>query len=282
MVIAIFGMGLIGGSLGRAIIKKTEHTVLGCDINVNSMLKAKLLLACNDEINDTNIATADIVVLAMSPNAAIGVMKSVVHKLKDDAIVIDCCGNKRKIVAEMALLQQKYQNINFVGVHPMAGREFSGIAHSVATMFERAYIIMTPVHTPIKQLMAVKQFFIDIGCEGIVVATAEKHDKLISYTSQLAHIISSSYIRNPLSAEHIGFSAGSFRDLTRVAKLDPTMWTELFLENKDNLIEQIEILQKNIQEYKSALEQNDTETLKILLEDGVKKKEYAESLRNGK
>lgn len=278
MIIAIFGMGLIGGSLGRAIIKKTSHTVLGYDINEDALLKAKMLSACHAEITDENISSADVVILALCPSTAIEVMNNIVPKLKADATVIDCCGNKRRIVAEMEKLNEKC-NVNFIGVHPMAGKEYSGISHSTAGLFEHAYIIMTPVHTPIEPLMKIKNLFIEIGCEGIVVADAEKHDRIIAYTSQLAHVVSSSYIKSPVSAEHLGFSAGSFKDMTRVAKLNPDMWTELFLDNRDNLIREIDTLEKHIAEYKQALIDGDAVKLNKLLADGVCKKEIADNLK---
>ena len=144
MVIAIYGLGLIGGSLGRAVIKKTSHEVLGFDIDESSMIKAIMLNACHKRLNGENIKEADLVVLALSPSVAIKTMREVVPKLKDGATVIDCCGNKRKVIDAMNELHKKYPELNFVGVHPMCGREYSGISHSTAGLFERAFIIMTP------------------------------------------------------------------------------------------------------------------------------------------
>lgn len=282
MKIAIFGMGLIGGSLGRAIIKKTGHTVYGADLSAEVILKAKLLSACHEELTDEALAQADLVVLALNPSAAISVMEAVTPKLKAGATVIDCCGVKRVIVDAMERMRCRYGEVRFAAVHPMAGREFSGISHATVNLFDKAYFVITPVHTPMDALMTIKQLFMDIGGEGIAVATAERHDSLIAYTSQLAHIISSAYVKSPLSGEHLGFSAGSFRDLTRVAKLNPDMWTELFLANRDNLINEIEILQMHIEQYRAALCDNDGAKLKELLKEGVEKKEAAENLRKEK
>lgn len=282
MVIAIYGMGLIGGSLGRAIIKKTPHTVLGCDTDRAAIIKAKLLNACHEELTEESLATADMVVLAVNPNTAIAIMEEITPKLKSGATVIDCCGTKRKVTAAMEKLNASFPEIDFAGAHPMAGREFSGIAHSTAGLYERAYVIITPVHTPMSALVKVKRLFAEIGCVGLVTATAQQHDRIIAYTSQLAHIISSAYVKSPLSASHLGFSAGSFRDLTRVAKLNSVMWTELFMDNSDNLIAEIEILEKNLAEYKSALISKDAALLKALLDDGVAKKEFADNLIKGR
>jgi prephenate dehydrogenase len=279
MVIAIYGMGLIGGSLGRAIIKNTNHKVLGADINSDAILQAKMLSACDEEINDENISSADIVILAVTPLVAISLMEEITPKLKTGAIVVDACGTKRRIVDAMEKLNKKYENISFIGVHPMAGREYSGITHSTAGLFEHAYFIITPVHTDMSALTKVKEFFTEIGCAGLVVSTAAHHDEVIAFTSQLAHIISSSYVKSPMAMQHAGYSAGSFRDLTRVAKLNPEMWTELFMENRDNLINEIEILEKHIGEYKKALIENNEEELKDLLLEGVEKKELADKAK---
>ncbi|MDD4839883.1 MAG: prephenate dehydrogenase [Clostridia bacterium] len=279
MIIAIYGLGLIGGSLGRAIIKKTSHKVLGFDIDKATMLKANMLNAYHEEINDNNIKNADLVVLALTPAVAIKTMREVAPMLKDNAIVIDCCGNKRKIVEEMDALLEKYPKLNFSGVHPMAGREFSGISHSTAGLFEHAFVIMTPVHTPIDALVKVKQLFLELGCEGIEISTAIHHDEMIAYTSQLAHIVSSSFVKSSHSAEHVGFSAGSFKDMTRVAKLNPDMWTELLMDNRDNLLREIEELQKHIEEFKTALSDKDENKLNELLSEGAIMKEIAENAR---
>ena len=161
----------------------------------------------------------------------------------------------------------------------MAGREFSGFSHSQASLFEKSTMLIVPIKTPIDALVTMKEFAQSIGCEGIVITTPEEHDEMISFTSQLAHIVSSSYIKNPLATTHYGFSAGSFRDMTRVARLNPQMWSELMLENSDYLVEQIEVLQKNLQDYKEALQKNDKEQLEKLLDEGRAIKEEVEYLR---
>lgn len=279
MLIAIYGLGLIGGSLGRAITKNTAHEVIGCDINRDSVLKAKLLNAIEEEIDEENIKNADAVFLALNPSAAVSVMKSIVPKLKKGAALLDCCGNKRGIVAEMEKLKTEYPDINFIGAHPMAGREFWGISHSTASLFEHAFIILTPVNAPIEILCNIKSFFKEIGFEDIIVTSPARHDEVIAYTSQLAHVVSSAYIKSPTAESYLGFSAGSFRDMTRVAKLNPEMWAELMLGNRDNLLAEIEVLKKNITEYESALKENDEGRLRELLEDGSQKKEICERQR---
>lgn len=278
MNIGIIGMGLIGGSLGRAIIKNTDHKIYGYDIDDNALLKADLLKAQNYVLKESDFKKLDLVIFALCPNATINTMSEILPKLKDGAIIIDSCGNKRKVVENMKSLAKVYPKLNFVGCHPMAGREFSGISHSSANLFERAYIILVTVTNNIETLCLVKKLFLDIGARDVEFCTAEKHDEMIAYTSQLAHIVSSSYIKSQNAVKHAGFSAGSFRDLTRVAKLNPKMWTELFIENKDNLIGEIDNIIKNLSDYKNAIEKGDEKTLFNLLNDGVLMKEKAEKV----
>lgn len=279
MKIAIFGMGLIGGSLGRAIIRYTENEVYGYDVDESALAKAALLNAQTAPLTKSDIRDIDIAIIALCPQATVDTMRELCPKLKRGATVIDTCGNKRKVVEEMQRLSVEYPDLNFVGAHPMAGREFSGIAHSSATLFERAYVILVPVTRDIGLLSEIKKLFVQIGAQDVEICSAEKHDEMIAYTSQLAHIVSSSYVKNDHSSTHAGFSAGSFRDLTRVAKLNPEMWTELFMDNRDNLICDIDVLISHLKEYRDTLEAGDSRLLSELLSDGVAQKELAENAR---
>ena len=150
----------------------------------------------------------------------------------------------------------------------MAGREYSGIEHSLVALFDKASILLCPVNPEIEQLTMIKNFFREIGFSEVLITTPEKHDRIIAYTSQLAHVVSNAYIKSPTALDYKGFSAGSFRDLTRVARLNPVMWSELMMDNRDNLIKEIELLINNISKYKAALERSDEEGLRLLLEEG--------------
>lgn len=282
MNIGIIGLGLIGGSIGRAIKKKTNHVVYGLDKDEKTMIKATLVEAIDYNLDDTNIKEIDILIIALYPKAIIDCIKEYAPKLKDGAIIIDCGGNKREICSFMEQMHIKYPSIEFIGGHPMAGREFSGFSHSTASLFEKATMLMVPIHNSIETLYKVKEFILELGFEGVVITNPTEHDEMISFTSQLAHIVSSSYIKNPLTTTHYGFSAGSFKDMTRVAKLNPEMWTEIMLDNKDYLVEQIDVLTKNLEDYKKALQENDEEKLSTLLDEGRAIKEEAEKLRNEK
>ncbi len=279
MNIGIIGMGLMGGSLGRAIIKHTEHKVFGYDLDPQSMVKGYLLRAYNEELTDANIANMDMVIVALHPENTVKSLKEVFSKLKSGAILCDCCGNKRTVVALMEELRAEYPEVHYVSLHPMAGREFSGIQHSTVGLYDKASIIAVPVHTEIEPLTTVKKLFMDINADRFVVSTPEDHDRIIAYTSQLAHIVSSAYVQNSMSREHLGFSAGSFKDMTRVAKLNANMWSELMIDNADNLSEQISELITSLQNFKTHLDARDYNGLHSILENGVSAKEYAENLR---
>lgn len=278
MKIGVVGLGLIGGSLARQIMRNTSHTVLAYDISDEVLKKGALLNAYHDLLDlDAPTIDVDILIIATNPRATLKILDNVVPRLKSGAIVVDSAGIKKEIVKKMQALKAVREDVFFVGGHPMAGREFSGVSHSTATLFERAYIILTPVDIDdVPALERIKEFFEEVKCEGITISSYEKHDKIIAYTSQLAHVVSSSYIKNPLSAEHVGYSAGSFRDLTRVAKLNAPMWTELFLGNKEYLLQAIEDVEKRIAEYKEAIINEDEQKLMELLQDGTEKKEVAD------
>jgi prephenate dehydrogenase len=268
MNIGIIGMGLIGGSLGRCIIKRTNHTVFGFDIDEKSMQKALLLNGCHQVLEDSDLNRLDMLIIALYPRAVKAYIDKYQDKLKSGCVIMDCGGIKRDVVRMMRKMSEKYEHLRFIGVHPMAGREYSGIEHSSVNLFEKASVLLCPVNPEIDLLTTIKHFFQEIGFGELLITTPEKHDRIIAYTSQLAHVMSNAYVKSPTAFEHKGFSAGSFRDLTRVARLNPVMWSELMMDNRDNLIQEIELLINNISKYKEALEKSDEEGLRLLLEEG--------------
>ena len=182
----------------------------------------------------------------------------------------------------MRVLADQYPHLSFISSHPMAGREFSGVNHSTATLFDKASMILVPVKADIKTIQKLKEFTLSLGFGSVVITTAKEHDRIIAYTSQLAHLVSSSYIKSPTAVEFMGFSAGSFRDMTRVARLSPEMWAELTVDNKDFLVKEINELINNLQDYKDALQNGDKEKMKSLLADGNQKKLQSEKMRRSK
>jgi len=273
MKIGIIGLGLIGGSMAKAIRLNTDHYVLGMDIDQGIVTKAKIIEAINEELTDKNIGECDMIILALYPDATIETVKKYAHLIKKGAYLIDCGGVKEKVCDNIPKIA-KENGFIFVGGHPMAGIEKIGFRYSNAEIFTEASMILTPDDSvKIEDLANIKIFFLSIGFGKITVKTAKDHDRIIAYTSQLAHVLSNAYVKSETAREHKGLSAGSFKDLTRVAYLNETMWTELFLENKINLIAEIDGLIDNLRMYKTALEKNDANELKTLLKNGRELKE---------
>ncbi len=268
MNIGIIGLGLIGGSMARAIRRGTEHTVWGLDIREDTMEKALLCGAVEERLSDARLGECDLVLLALTPIALAEVAPRIAPLVKKGAVVIDLCGVKREPVALLAPLARA-NGFLYIGGHPMAGREHGGFDHSSADLFDNASMILTPDETTdIRTLAMLKELFLAAGFRELKFSTPDEHDRTIAYTSQLAHIVSNAYVKSPTALIHSGFSAGSFKDLTRVAFLDENMWTSLFLANRDHLIEELSILMKNLGEYADALEANDAERLRALLREG--------------
>ena len=273
MKIGIVGLGLIGGSMAKAIRLNTDHYVFGTDIDKSIVTRAKIMEAINEELTDDRISQCDMIILALYPDATIEFMNKNACHIKKGAYVIDCGGVKEKVCSAVSTLAGEYGFV-FVGGHPMAGIEKIGFKYSDANIFADASMILTPDDcTKIEALADIKIFFLSIGFGKITTKTPEDHDRIIAYTSQLAHVLSNAYVKSETAKEHKGLSAGSFKDLTRVAYLNETMWTELFLENKHNLINEIEILIKNLSQYKEALEKEDSKGLMGLLKSGRELKE---------
>lgn len=273
MKVGIIGLGLIGGSMAKAIRLNTDHYVLGADIDEKVVMRAKVIEAINEELTENNISECDIIILALYPDATIETVKKYAHLIKKGAYLIDCSGVKEKVCNAIPEIAREHGFV-FVGGHPMAGIEKIGFKYSDAQIFADASMILTPDdNVKIDELADIKIFFLSIGFGRITIKTAVDHDRIIAYTSQLAHVLSNAYIKSETAEEHRGLSAGSFKDLTRVAYLNETMWTELFLENKNNLMTEITRLIENLDQYRVALEEEDAPKLKELLKSGRERKE---------
>ncbi|MBR6737092.1 MAG: prephenate dehydrogenase/arogenate dehydrogenase family protein [Clostridia bacterium] len=272
MKVGIIGLGLMGGSLGKTLKKQGAHTVYGYDISDSVMLKAEMVGAIDGVLNEETAREIDMLIVSLYPSALESVLERFLPFLKDKAVVTDFCGIKRETVAVMKNLAKKYGNLVFVGGHPMAGREFSGIERSISTLFEKASMVLVNVNADIFELESVKNFYLSLGFAEVVITSAEYHDKAIAFTSQLCHVVSNAFIKNEIASEHFGYSAGSYKDLTRVARLNPEMWAELMIENADNLNSELLELISNLQKYSLALEKGDKEGLKQLLKEGNDRK----------
>ena len=268
MNIGIVGLGLIGASFGKSLKKITDNKVYGFDINPDVLLKAELVGAIDEPLNDKNVEDLDLLVISVYPRAFKEVANKYLPKMKEGAILMDFCGIKRGIEEDMKELAQKYPHLSFVGAHPMAGREFSGIDRSLSTLFERATCVVVPVQADIFTLEKVRDLFLSVGFSEAVFSTAYRHDEIIAFTSQLCHIVSNAFIKSPMASSHFGFSAGSYRDLTRVARLNPNMWTELMMDNRDLLKVELDGLIARLTEYSKALGDGDEQRLFDLLKEG--------------
>lgn len=275
MNIGIVGLGLIGGSMAKSLSSRTAHTVFGIDINAETMMLARLCGAIEGELNDDTLKGCDMVIVALRPHTAVEWVKAHAPLIRRESLVIDLCGVKRAVCAAIAPIAAEY-GFSYIGGHPMAGKERGRFINSTDSLFDGASMILTPFGDVDATLPGrLDSFFTDIGFARVVYTIPEEHDRIIAYTSQLAHIVSNAYVRSPDAQRQRGFSAGSFMDLTRVAYLDEDMWTELFLDNADFLTEQLEIFSENLAEYLDALRDRDAERLRDLLRDGREKKSLA-------
>lgn len=271
MKIAIIGLGLIGGSMAKAIKQNSAHIVYGHDLNDSIMKKAELLGAIDAPLTDEKLKDCDLTLIALYPQASIAYIEENQALFKKGSIVLDCCGIKRLVCDAAEPIAEKHGFV-FMGGHPMAGLEHSGFDHAKKALFQDASMVLTPTKGNIEDVQRVKELFLQIGFSNIQVATPKEHDQMIAFTSQLAHIVSSAYIKSPTALSHKGFSAGSYKDMTRVAKLNEKMWTELFLDNPDYLADEIDGMITHLQEYSQAIRSSDKEALLALLKDGREKK----------
>ena len=268
MNIAVVGLGLIGGSFCKSLKKNTFHHIMGLDNNKDTIKKALEQNAIDEEITPERLGEANLTIICLYPNAILGFVKENAGKFRKGSIVIDSCGVKKSIVDFCTPVLDEH-GVIFVGVHPMAGREFSGFDYSTDNLFNDASCIITPSDsTPSLAVDLISTLAGSIGFGKAVISTPEKHDQVIAYTSQLAHIVSNAYVKSPSVLEFNGFSAGSFMDLTRVAKLNENMWTDLFMYNKDALLFELDTIIDNISKYRSALAADDEDKLRELLKDG--------------
>lgn len=272
MNVGILGLGLIGGSLARAY-KLAGHRVLCCDTNQTMLSFAMVAGVVDEALTMDNIPQCDLVLLAIYPGGCINWMEENAALIRSDTVVMDCCGIKREVCDSCFPMANKY-GFTFIGGHPMAGNQFSGFKYSRADLFVGAPMVLVPHRFDDMELLdRAKTLLAPCGFGSFSVTTAADHDRMIAFTSQMPHIISNAFIQSPTALEHKGFSAGSYKDLTRVAWLNAPMWAELFMENKDNVLFELDALISMLTQYRSALANDDSVSLVALLEAGKKRKE---------
>lgn len=272
MTVGILGLGLIGGSLARAYAI-AGHTVYVRNRDESMLSFAVLSRAAQGKLDETTIPRCDLILLAIYPAGSAAWLEENAHLISKDALVIDCCGIKQEICRRCFPVAEKY-GFTFVGGHPMAGSQFSGFKYSRATLFKGAPMVLVPPrYDDMELLQRVQDALAPCEFGMYSVTTAEDHDKMIAFTSQMPHVLSNAFIKSPTALRHKGFSAGSYKDLTRVAWLNAPMWSELFLENRENLLFELDTYIENLTAYRDAIAANDGDKLTDLLNEGKLRKE---------
>ena len=272
MTVGILGLGLIGGSMARAYAK-AGHTVLAWEKDDAMLTFAQLAGVVDNRLDRDNMQTCDLILLCVYAEASASWLEDHAAYIARTALVIDCCGIKDEICKRGFPLAQQY-GFTFVGGHPMAGSHHSGFKYSRSNLFQGApMVIVPPRYDDPELLQRVKDALAPCGFKSFSVTTALEHDSMIAFTSQMPHIISNAFIKSPTALSHKGFSAGSYKDLTRVAWLNPQMWAELFLSNRDNLCNELDFLIASLQTYRDAIFREDADHLIQLLEEGKNRKE---------
>ena len=272
MRIAVIGLGLIGGSLCKALVKFTDHTVLGYDRNPEVMKKAletgAVHLACTPEM----LKTAQVVYLCLYPQAAVQFVQEHANQIAPGTIVTDTSGIKSAVCGSLKKLSEE-NGFCFVGSHPMAGKERSGFDASDAALFQGASYILTPCGAPPEAVETLKSLAREIGFSMTPETTPQEHDRIIAFTSQLPHVLACAYVMSPQCPKHKGFSAGSYRDVSRVARINEVLWSELFLENRESLTQELDTLIEHITAIRNEIHRGDQKKLEALLKQGRKIKE---------
>lgn len=272
MKVGIVGLGLIGGSFAWAYHNE-GHEVLAFNRTRSVLDFAILSGAVNGELTEENISDCDLVLVTLYPQAAIDYINAMGPCFGKKPIVIDCCGTKRVVCTACFPIAER-DGFTYLGGHPMAGTHNSGFKYARGNLYHNApMVIVPPRFDDIALLSQVKELLSPAGFSHISVTTAEKHDEMIAFTSQMAHVVSNAYIKSPTAKVHKGFSAGSYKDMTRVAWLNPQMWAELFLENKDFLIKELDVFTASLMEYRKAMAEDNLPELVRLLDEGRRLKE---------
>lgn len=270
--VGILGLGLIGGSFAKAY-HAAGWTVLAADRDAAILSFAQMSGAVDGALGAENAAQCDLILACICPEAAIAELTGLAPHIGEKPVVIDCCGTKRVVCEALFPVAEQY-GFTYLGGHPMAGSHHSGFKYARENLYHNApMVLVPPSFDDIALLQRVKELLAPAGFGHISVTTAQAHDEMIAFTSQMPHLISNAYIKSPTAAEHKGFSAGSYKDMTRVAWLNAPMWAELFLENRDCLLRELGWLMESLREYRAALEENDLPELTRLLEEGKKRKE---------
>lgn len=277
MTVGVVGLGLMGGSFAKAY-HEAGHRVLAWNRSRDTLEIAMMNGVVEQELNEQTASQCDLIIIALYPQATIDWLEKMAPWIDAHTVVIDTCGVKRKVCDACFPIAHAH-GFTFVGGHPMAGTQFSGYKYSRATMYkDAAMIIVPPRYDDIAFFDRMKSLLAPCRFGRMTITTAENHDRMIAFSSQMAHVVSNAFVKSPSAREHKGYSAGSYKDMTRVAWLNETMWAELFLENKDFLLQELDVLIDNLGKYRTALVEENEPEMKALLKEGRLIKEEVDQL----
>ena len=263
--VGVVGLGLIGGSVAKAIRAYTGCTLYGCDTDGATLSRAVADGTLTGVLTPERLKDCDLVVVALYPQAAVDYVRRYQDRFRQGGLVMDTGGVKAVVCTPLEQVSRE-NGFHFVGGHPMAGIERSGYENAFPELFQGASLILTPYdHTPEGCVEEIWALFQQLGFGRLTRSTPAEHDRIIAYTSQLAHVVSCAYVGSPSAPNFQGFSAGSFQDMTRVARLNEDMWTELFLENREALVREIDTLVEELAAFAYTIRRGDRDNLCTML-----------------
>ena len=265
MKVFILGLGMIGGSIAKALKRSTDAAVYAMDRSEETLLDAVSMGAIDGKASLYDIGEMDLIYLCLYPQDCIDFMKKNAGYIRKGAIVTDACGVKAPLCEVLPGIA-KANGFYYVAGHPMAGKEKSGFKHSDPSIFSGAAYILADSGAPQAAVREVENLAIAMGFGQIVHTHARHHDQMIAFTSQLPHVLACAYVMSPRCRDHQGFSAGSYRDVSRVADINAALWTRLFLDNRPALLEELDTLIGLLCRYRQAIGTQDEERLKAMLE----------------
>ena len=264
MKITVVGLGLIVGSIAKALAESGNHEIYAIDIDEQVLLDAMSDGVIKNKATYKDLSNSDVVYLCMYPEGIVEFCEKHKNNFGKNTIVTDCCGIKTAVYSQLKKLSQE-GGYTYIGAHPMAGKELNTYSASEASLYFGASYILIKDDSPKESFETLENLAKEMMFGRIVYTTPEEHDQMIAYTSQLPHVLACAYVSSPRCEKHVGFSAGSYRDVSRVAKINEVLWTDLFLDNREALLRETDELIKNITEIRNALDAADSDSLRALL-----------------
>ena len=266
--VVIAGLGLMGGSMAMAFKAHTDWTVYGWN-RTRAVAEKALEQGAIDAIADeTAIASCDLLIPVLYPEATIDFLRRIIPTMKPGAKIVDLVGVKTKVIDALESIALAH-DIHYTGGHPMAGKEVAGFDNAEAKLYAGASMILVPTAaTAPGEIEELTALFLQLGFGMVKLCDKFEHDRMIAHTSQLCHVVSNCYVKSPSSPNHKGFSAGSYRDMIRVAGVNEVLWTDLFMTNRDALLEELDIFVSDLLKVRKALSEENRNEMQELLKEG--------------